>query len=186
MSDLRLGIIDGFAAVTAEVRSRFGSLTGEQLEWRPPSGGWSVAQCIEHLVLTTDAYLEDLHAIAAGRRRPGLWERISPFSRFFGRFLREQLERDASRTKTSARFVPPSEVGTGIVERFAGSQDRLAAAIRATSGADWDRTIVSSSFSRVVTYSLGDAYGIMLVHQRRHVRQAHRVTEEPGFPRRVA
>lgn len=186
MTDVRLGVIDGLGAVTSEVRRRFGVLTREQLDWRPPSGGWSVAQCLDHLVRTTDSYGDDLRAIAAGRYRARAWARLSPFSRFFGRFLREQLERDDRRTRTGARFVPPSDVGAGIIERFARSQDELAALIRATANADWDRTMVTSSFSGLVTYSLADAYAIMLVHQRRHVRQAVRVTEDPGFPRRAA
>lgn len=186
MTDVRLGVIDGFGAVTSEVRRRFGVLTREQLDWRPPSGGWSVAQCLDHLVRTTDSYGDDFRAIAEGRYRARAWARLSPFSRYFGRFLREQQERDDRKTKTVARFVPPSDVGAGIVERFARSQDELAALIRAAANADWDRTIVSSPFSGLVTYSLADAYAIMLVHQRRHVRQAVRVTEEPGFPRRAA
>lgn len=186
MTDMRLPVLDGFTAVTTEVRARFGSLTREQLEWRPPSGGWSVAQCLDHLITTTASYLPELGAIASGTRRPSAWERLSPFSRAFGRMLVGFMQQDDKRSATPRRFVPPSAVGGDIVTRFAASQDELAAAIRATASVDWDRTIVTSTFNRIATYPLADAYRIILEHQRRHVRQAQRVTEEPGFPRRVA
>ncbi len=186
MSDVRSQVLEGFVAVTAEVRARFGSLTREQLEWRPPSGGWSVAQCLDHLIITTTSYLPDLRAIGAGTRPVRTWERLSPFSRAFGRMLVSLMRQDDKRSKTPPRFVPPSDVGGDIVARFAESQDELAAAIRTTMHVDWDRTIVTSTFNRIATYPLADAYTIILEHQRRHLRQAQRVIEESGFPKRVA
>lgn len=186
MTDLRLQVLEGFAAVTTEARARFGTLTREQLEWRPPPGGWSVAQCLDHLILTTASYLPDLRAIGAGTRKARRWERLSPFSRAFGRMLIGFMQQDDKRSRTPPRFVPPSDVGGDIVARFAASQDELATVIRSTANVDWDQTIVSSTFSRIATYPLADAYTIILEHQRRHVRQAQRVTEDPGFPKRVA
>jgi hypothetical protein len=38
---------------------------------------------------------------------------------------------------------------------------------------------VSAGF---VTYSLLDAYRIIVVHEQRHFQQAKRVTDERGFP----
>jgi hypothetical protein len=116
-------------------------------------------------------------------RQSTRWERFSPLSGFFGRFLREHLTKDAKRTKTLARFVPPSEIAGDIVSRFVRSQEELLDAIRATRTADWDRTIITSSFQPLVTYSLGDGYRIMLEHQRRHIRQADRVMASTAFPR---
>lgn len=170
-------------AVALDVRRRFGALSVMQLNWRAAAGSWSVAQCLEHLILTTDDYLTDFRAIAAGTRRASRWERFSPLSGFFGTVLREHLTKDAKRTKTLTRFVPPREIAGDIVARFVRNQEELLDAIRATSAADWKRTIVTSSFQSIVTYSLGDAYRIMLEHQRRHIRQADRVMATTAFPR---
>ena len=54
--------------------------------------------------------------------------------------------------------------------------------MRATDGADLRGTIVTSPVSPLVTYSLLDAYRIMVAHGRRHFEQAQRVTEAAGFP----
>lgn len=186
MSDDKLAITKEFEAVASEVHARFGKLNAEQLNWRPRADAWSVAQCLQHLIITTDEYATDFRGIADGTRRARLWERISPFSGFFGRFLAGALEKDAQKTKTPARFVPPSDLGGDVVLRFMRSQTELVTLIRGTAKADWRRTILTSSFQPIITYSLADAYRIMVVHQHRHIRQADRVTRTEGFPPRVA
>jgi len=169
--------------VTAEARAKFGALNREQLNWRPPDGGWSVGQCLEHLIKTSEIYSEDFRSIADGTRATSFWENWSPLSSFFGRFLTSYMDKDEKKVKTTERFVPPSEIEENIVDRFEASQQELISLIDSTSNADWDRTKLTSSFQGFVTYSLADAYRIIAAHQRRHIRQADRVTMLNEFPR---
>ncbi len=66
-----------------------------------------------------------------------------------------------------------------MIVRFVRHQGEMAALMRATEGADLRRTIVTSP---VATYSLLDAYRIVVAHERKHFEQARRVTEAEGFP----
>jgi hypothetical protein len=45
------------------------------------------------------------------------------------------------------------------------------------------RTVVTSPVTAVATYSLLDAYRIIVGHERKHFEQARRVAESEGFPR---
>lgn len=186
MDATRLGVIDDLTVITTEVRSRFGALDRAQLNWRTGEGAWSVGQCLEHLITTTDVYLVDLRAVAAGTRRVRRWERWSPFSGFFGRFLVNAMRKDSMRTRTPQRFVPPGDIAADVVKRFEQSQEELVTAVRSTATADWEATILTSPFQPIATYSLADAYLLMVEHQRRHLRQATRVTEQAAFPARPA
>src|SRR5690606_2857342 len=132
--------------VTAEARAKFGALNREQLNWRPPDGGWSVGQCLEHLIKTSEIYSEDFRSIADGTRATSFWENWSPLSSFFGRFLTSYMDKDEKKVKTTERFVPPSEIEENIVDRFEASQQELISLIDSTSNADWDRTKLTSSF----------------------------------------
>jgi hypothetical protein len=54
--------------------------------------------------------------------------------------------------------------------------------MRATSDADLRGLKVTSPVSAVATYSLLDAYRIVVAHERKHFEQARRVTRAQGFP----
>jgi hypothetical protein len=54
--------------------------------------------------------------------------------------------------------------------------------MRATEGADLRGLKVTSPVSPVATYSLLDAYRILVAHERKHFEQARRVMQTEGFP----
>jgi len=54
--------------------------------------------------------------------------------------------------------------------------------VQALDERDAARTIMTSPFMRVVTYSVLDGWRLMLAHDRRHFEQARRITLSPGFP----
>ena len=54
--------------------------------------------------------------------------------------------------------------------------------MKATEHLDLENIIITSPVSAAITYSIMDAYRIIVVHERRHFEQARRVTEEPSFP----
>ncbi len=176
-------ISSDLASNEAEVRNAFGQLTAAQLNWRPAGENWSVGQCLDHLIKTSEIYSEDFRGIADGTRRSNWWERFSPLSGFFGPFLTKYMSKDEKKVKTTERFIPPSDVPADIVERFADSQAELRSTIEKTNQVDWNKTTLTSSFQGFVTYSLADAYNIIAEHQLRHIRQAKRVIGTLGFPK---
>ena len=165
-------------------RREFGRLSAAQVNWKPSAGEWSVGQCFEHLIKTNGGFAPVLGRIARGARRPSAWEKWSPLSGLFGRLLERTLAQEGGRKfKAPAKLLPASsEVEADIIERFAAHQSELAEQVRGVAHVDLKRTIVTSPISGFVTYSLLDALRIVVAHERRHFRQARRVTEAPGFP----
>ncbi|HEV3469360.1 MAG TPA: DinB family protein [Pyrinomonadaceae bacterium] len=189
VSDGEVGrVVEELGAIGEGARREFGALSAEQVNWKPGPDEWSVGQCLEHLIKTNRGLFHTLESVARGERRAGGWERWSPLSGFFGRFIARALEQEGGRKfKAPAKLSPSaSGVAPGIVEEFAAHQAELARLVRAAAGADLERTVVTSPVSGFVTYSLLDAYRIVVAHERRHLRQARRVTETPGFPASVS
>ena len=179
------GLLSELDAIAGEARRVFGGLSAGQLNWKPSAEEWSVGQCFEHLIKTNAAYFPRLEQLAKGEAKGGAWERLSPLSGFWGRtVLKFVAPESARKVKARPRFRPPSSgVDAGIIEQFAGHQKRLTGLMRGTRGLDLGRTVVTSPISGLVTYSLLDAYRIVVAHERRHFAQARRVTEREGFPR---
>jgi hypothetical protein len=168
--------------ISADAKKTFGTLSAEQINWRPSETGWSVGQCFEHLIKTNKLYFDELDKIAAGTRKNSFWENWSPLTSFAGRFLINSLKSDARKVKTIQKMTPPSEVGANIIELFATHQTELAAKIKQTESADWRKIVLTSPFMGLMTYNLADGFESIVEHEKRHFRQAERVTQMENFP----
>jgi hypothetical protein len=170
-------LIDELATITKRVRQSFGGLNAVQLNWRPDRAEWSIAQCLEHLVLINAPYLPILEGVARGDRRPTLRERVPILPRIFGRLVLRAVQPDARRKiKARPRFEPSaSAIAASVVERFAAHQAELSRVMAAAAGRDLATTIIASPGARFVTYSALDACYIIVAHEQQHVGQADRV-----------
>jgi hypothetical protein len=177
-------LVEELGAVTEDARNVFGRLSTEQLNWKPSAEQWSVGQCFDHLIQTNRCFFPDMESIAAGTFKVSAWARVSPLSGFFARMILRALDPVKGRkTKAPRVFLPASsDVAADVIEKFAGHQVELAERMRATAGRDLRRTMVTSPVAAVATYSLLDAYRIVVAHERKHFEQARRVTETQGFP----
>lgn len=178
------GLVEQLGEIAGEARREFGRLSAAQVNWKPGPDEWSVGQCFEHLIRTNGGFFPVLARIARGERRQRAWERWSPLSGFFGRVVERSLSREGGRKfKAPAKFLPAaSGVEPDIIERFAAHQRELTEQMRSVAHVDLKRTVVTSPVSGFVTYSLWDAFRIVVAHERRHFRQARCVTRTPGFP----
>ncbi|HMQ05411.1 MAG TPA: DinB family protein [Pyrinomonadaceae bacterium] len=173
------------AAVANAATEAFGNLSAEQLNWKPSEKQWSIAQCFDHLITTHSLYAKDLDRLASGDTKMSFWERYSPLSGFFGRFLIKGLDpKNTKKMTTTAKASPAkSEIGVDIIERFSAHQDDLAEQIRrASEKVDPEKQIVTSPLLWIVTYSLADALTFIPMHCERHFDQAKRVMANEGFP----
>lgn len=185
-------------------------LTPGQLRWRPEPERWSVGECLEHLVLTGEAYLEVLDAtIEEGRRRGKHAE--GPYRRsLVGRFLTWTLEPPPRLKVSTPEIIRPGASGaegptggrpTGGPARAGASDDggepgsneplprflalraRLGRRLEDADGLDLGRIRLTSPFFAFVRFDLGSAFRIVAAHERRHLWQATQVLEDEGFPR---
>ena len=169
--------------ITNDFRAAFSGLSDDQLNWKPAAESWSVAQCLDHLIRSNDEMEPVIDAKLAGAKN-SIWESWSPLTGFFGGFLKRSLSSDKRKFKAPVKsIVPPSDIESGIVDRFAENQQGVIEKIEASSDLDWDKTIITSPFMGLMTYRLRDGLGILVEHEKRHFRQATRVTEADGFPK---
>lgn len=186
MDDRIKHITEEMQKISDDALETFGGLSPEQLNWKPSETGWSVGQCFEHIIKTNLEFYPEFQKLAAGTRKNSFWENWSPFTGWAGRFLIKAVSEDSKKAKApSKRIVPPSDIEPNIIERFANHIDEVNTKVESCSEVDCKKTIVTSPFLAVFTYSLDDAYTVLVEHTKRHFRQAKRVTEANGFPAAV-
>jgi len=175
--------INEITEIGQKVELTFGHLSAEQINWKPSVEGWSVGQCFEHLIKANSLFFPELKKIASEKRKNSFLENYSPLSSFFGNLMVKSLQKDERKFKApSQAIVPPSEIDANIIEQFAVHQREMIEQFKSTEKADWQRTIITSPFMRLITYKLADGLRIVVEHEKRHVRQAERVTQAEAFP----
>jgi uncharacterized damage-inducible protein DinB len=169
--------------INCDVQQAFGSMSAEHLNWKPGAESWSIAQCLDHLIKTNEFFYPDYDRIASGTRKNSLWENWSPLTGIGGRFLIRTIKNDEKKIKAPSKdIVPPTTMGPDIVDRFIEHTKTEIEKINGTESVDWTKTVLTSPFIRVMTYTLDDYYSILVEHNKRHIRQAKRVAETDGFP----
>lgn len=158
------------------------SVPAERWAVRTDPARWSVAECVEHLNLTSAAFERPVTAaLAEGRKRPPvaspasvryrrdplgwlLWKVMGPPVRF--------------RVPTTAAFLPTASVPPAqLVASFDEWQAKLLGWVEQAEGLPIDKLRVTSPFSGKTSYNLYSSLSILPRHQHRHLWQAERVWE---------
>lgn len=157
------------------------SVSDEVWTRRPPGGGWSAAECITHLTMTTDSYLKLFSAAQAGVPKGATLP--ARYGRGFGgRVLEWILEPPyRTRSKTIAEFVPNSNAPKNeTIASFTRSQKALLAWMKSVEAVPLDQMMITSPFNKNLKYNAYAALRVMAAHQRRHLWQAERAAQ--GIP----
>ncbi len=168
--------------VAIRARELAGELTQDALLWRPPGGGWSVGQVLEHLLVSGRIYFPVIERVIAKAVKPASPAPWKPS--LWGRMLISTLSPANERTvRTFSRLRPGPEARVDVLDAFLGSMLETAALLRRADGLDMRRLRLNSPVVFFVRgLNLGDAFIIIVVHAQRHLRQIERVMGEPGFP----
>ena len=164
-------IIIELDASTVHSRKLGAQFSETQFHARPEANAWSAAECMQHLSITTRAYLPLIDPLltASGSPFTGRYRRD-----FLGTLLCWAIEPPPRmKSKTAAAFVPSGEMDKeGILGEFAALQRELGYRIEKANGLDLNRIRIVSPFNQRVTYNLYSGFRILLAHQRRHLFQA--------------
>jgi len=170
--------------VAADAQSTFGNLSPSQLNWKPSAERWSVGQCFDHLIASNKGYLPIFDDVLKGRKQ-SVWESMPLLPGLAGKLLIKSLDPANSRKMKAPKSFEPaqSDISASVINDFVDQQTRIVEKMKATEHLDLERIIITSPALGAITYSLMDAYRIIVVHEHRHFQQAKRVTEETTFPK---
>lgn len=184
MSNETERLINEFQTISENAKKIFGELSNEQINWRPRADAWGIGQCFDHLIKSNQEFEPQFQEMTDGNRKQTFWQNYSPLTGFFGNFLLNTLKNDAKKFKAPSKaIVPPSDIPADIIEQFAAHQDYVCETLKSLDHLDWNKTIVTSPFLRLMTYRLDIAFDIAVEHEKRHFRQAERVIQQENFPK---
>jgi hypothetical protein len=176
--DLHQTLRSRTVASHARVAELARSLDPEQVVRRPPDGGWSVGEVLEHLCVTYDAYQTPIRELLR-RARPDAGAPLREWKpSLFGGMLARGLE--GPRRMWSPKVIRPSSSPRGgVLEKFLAQQLAFATQLDESANYDWRALTLRSPLVPplmrfLARLNLGDAYTIHAVHVERHTKQMER------------
>ena len=168
-----------------DARRIISGLSDVQGNWQPSETAWSVAQCLDHLARGNTLYAAALHK-AVKEARAEEKPRSGPIQPgWFGRYFIRALEPPPRRKmRAPAKIVPVSRIACrDVLESFLRSHDDMRAVIRDAAQLDLNRIRFRNPFIGFLRFTVGTGLLVITAHDRRHLWQAKRVLECPGFPK---
>ncbi len=167
-------------SANAEAEALSARHSAAELTRAAADGGWSGAECFDHVARTVEVYLPVLRAaLEDGRREGKLGD--GPFHYgFLARTFLWILEPPVRmRVKAPGMFAPrPQPDPAAALAAFVAQHRELQKIIDLAEGLDLAAIRVASPANAKIKLPAGAAIGVLAAHARRHLWQARRVLTE--------
>ncbi len=179
MSDVS-AIRQQYQALITREHEVFEGVDEELAAQRPSPGRWSMAECIAHLNVTGDPYLESLTSMMDDAERRQTPRRRAHGPGVFARWLTRTLEPPYRlRVKTFTRFEPQAGAGlTQTLSMFEKQQQSFLGLIERMERQGVPRMRVASPVQPLLRLHADDWLRFLAAHARRHLWQAEQVHAE--------
>jgi DinB superfamily len=172
--------------VTRKARDLVAGRSVSHLTTSLESTSWSVAHCLDHLALTTNAVLPAISEAIA--RAPRLTANRALRTGALTRLLLRNLEPPYRvRLNVHSSFVPRQHDFNSAWNAFEGSQAQLIKTMRTAIGLAIDEVTVESPVYARLSYNVYGALRMLAAHERRHLWQIERILKTlDGAPNRAS
>lgn len=150
------------------------NLNEEELLKPAANGGWSIAQCLDHLNRYGDYYLPE---IEKKLEQPGHEPSTIFKGSWIGRYFTKMMEPDTGTRKVKAMkaYAPPPQLNAHeVVATFIQQQETLLKYLNRARSVNLDKLKIPVSIARWIQLKMGDVFQFIIAHNERHVRQADR------------
>ena len=177
--------LDECNAAVERMATLVAGLSPEQANFKPGPKKWSINECLEHLVITADLYQKEMaKALERGRAKHG----SEPYGNgtLVGRMILNNLRQGPNPRKWPApgMFHPDgSQLELAkVVEEFRRVNAQAARMAEQADGLALGRIKLGTPVFRLAKVTLAQAFEMQAEHQKRHLAQAERVKQAPGWP----
>ncbi len=173
-SQHRETLLSNNRAVIARIRDSVTDLPADALTRRPSGGGWSIAEVLEHLIVSADSYLIRLRPLVKDKNGGvgddhAMWKPT-----LMGGLLASSL-RSPRKLRAPTVYKPGPSPRPRVLEEFLQRQEEVGRLITESGTMDWRRVRMRSPVLPIINMNLGDALTVLVVHAERHAAQIERV-----------
>ena len=158
----------------ADAVALFQNRDDEFLNRPSDTGGWSIAQCLDHLNSYGLYYLPKMRE---GLRSSPPVEKEHFTSSWIGAYFTKMMDPETGKRKYKAfkGHIPPSQLDSAlVVGEFIRQQEELLYLLRDGLQKDLDSIRIPVSILPLIKMKIGDVFQFIVAHNERHMQQAKR------------
>lgn len=172
----------------SRIKESVGTLSKEQLSWRPTAGMWNITEILAHLNSYGSYYHPTFIKKIENTRFTSSKEAFlsSPLGKSAWKSMKlgnaKNIKRKFKAQKGANPSIDNSLITGNEVESFMESQNELKSIFEKAQVVNLRRVKIPISISKIVRLRLGDALLFVVYHNQRHVQQVMNVLNNPKFP----
>jgi hypothetical protein len=153
----------------------FQNLNSDRLLKNPPNGGWSIAQCLEHLNSYGRYYLPAIENGLRQQHANDIETKIK--SSWLGRYFTKLMNPKTSTRKFKAfkAHVPSENLNAHeVVAEFIQQQELFFKYIQDARKKNLNTVHIPISILKIIRLNINEVFHFLIAHNERHIRQAER------------
>jgi hypothetical protein len=164
---------------------KFKMLSKDQINWKPSQEKWSIAECVDHLLVTNRLYLKEFEKQFDEKRIKTNCAKTEVKHRWLSKFIMKSVDpSNSKKVNTFAVFMPSiSNHSKKVFDDFSDLQNKLINIVRFAEDLNLNEYVMSSPAAKIIKENFCDVLEIIRLHDRRHFNQAEKLYNHPNFPK---
>ena len=182
-------VIKELREIKQSTEAEFGKLSDEELRWKPSEKSWSIAECLKHIEIANNMYLNDINKKLekAEVRTIEYPIKLSWMGRIFLLFVDPKYK---WKVRAPRIFKPINENRvedeTQVLTKYLQLQNEIIETAERAIGYDHASIYTVSPLSSLLKFNIGEQFYIMMRHELRHLNQAKRVKDKLSLKNKAA
>jgi len=181
-------LTEDFLDLDRRYAALFQDCTSKQLTWCPADGGWSIAQCIEHVARVNSVYLVEIKStITDSRKLVKSNDQPLRTAGWFSAFFLKSVSPEGKTKMRAPRIGRPDPDSAQInpeeaLQKLQRTHLEIREVLASSQQVDLNQVRFRNPFVPLIRFTVGTGFLVMAAHGRRHLLQAERVCSANGFP----
>lgn len=148
---------------------------------KPSYGGWSIAECVDHVNSIARQIMEPMKAAIATAKANGKLATTAPHKPgFLGKYMTRAMEPPVKKKMRSQKiYLPsPSEFDAKeLIEQYRDAHSKLRELLTEADAVNITKVRMASPAIKLVKMNLGDWFFFTAAHERRHLWQGEKIAK---------
>lgn len=164
---------------------KLNDLTENQINWKPSANVWSIAECLDHLVITNRIYFDEIEKQFSSVQINCNADETPVKHKFFGKLIIKAVDpSNHKKTKTFPVFQPSkSFIEKDVINRLIELQKGFINLISLSINLNTNKYIMPSPASKLIRENFSDVLEIIRLHNKRHLMQIENLLLHQNFPK---